>query len=204
LSEVLNEKVTSSNENGFSRRRVVAGVAWSLPVIATAIAAPAAAASPGPTPTPTVSAKLELVAGGTTFFKIGSGGSGNGNQRSGTCPSLIRITNTGTGLVTGLAVGHIKITPQTGAPVGVGLEAMPLAPFTSSAFGLGNVFTADFTYANATGIANGMPLDLPLRFNYQATNVKVTATYDVELTVTLPSPVGTLFVSAVGAVKVTF
>jgi hypothetical protein len=41
----LNEKVSSGEENGFSRRRVVAGVAWSLPVIATAIAAPAAAAS---------------------------------------------------------------------------------------------------------------------------------------------------------------
>lgn len=45
MSEVLNESVQKSEENGFSRRRVVAGVAWSLPVIATAIAAPAAAAS---------------------------------------------------------------------------------------------------------------------------------------------------------------
>ena len=49
MSEVLNADVDGKEENGFSRRRVVAGVAWSLPVIATAIAAPAAAASPGPT-----------------------------------------------------------------------------------------------------------------------------------------------------------
>jgi hypothetical protein len=45
LSEVLNTEVTSNDEGGFSRRRVVKGVAWSVPVIATAIAAPAAAAS---------------------------------------------------------------------------------------------------------------------------------------------------------------
>ena len=48
LSEVLNEKVTSSEENGFSRRRVVAGVAWSVPVILMTVAAPPASASPGP------------------------------------------------------------------------------------------------------------------------------------------------------------
>ena len=45
MSEVLHAKVTESEKHGISRRRVVAGVAWSLPVIATAIAAPAAAAS---------------------------------------------------------------------------------------------------------------------------------------------------------------
>lgn len=47
LSEILNEEL-ESKESGFSRRRVVAGVAWSLPVIATAIASPAAAASGDP------------------------------------------------------------------------------------------------------------------------------------------------------------
>lgn len=204
LSEALNETVDKSEENGFSRRRVVKGVAWSLPVLVTAIGVPPASASPGPTPAPTTSAKLELVGGGTTLFRIGSGGSGNGNQRTGVCPSLIRITNTGTGLVTGPAVGHIKITPRAGAPVGVGIEAMPLAPFTKSGFGAANMFEADFTYPNATGISSGVPLDLPLRFNYQSTNVKVAATYDVDLLVTLPSPVGTLSVSLLGAVTVNF
>ncbi|MCY1673795.1 hypothetical protein OVA06_03525 [Pseudarthrobacter sp. SL88] len=43
----MNEEL-ESKESGFSRRRVVAGVAWSLPVIATAIASPAAAASGDP------------------------------------------------------------------------------------------------------------------------------------------------------------
>ncbi|UKA65942.1 hypothetical protein LFT44_15755 [Arthrobacter sp. FW306-05-C] len=49
LSEVLNANTDEKEGSDFSRRRVVAGVAWSLPVIATAIAAPAAAASPGTT-----------------------------------------------------------------------------------------------------------------------------------------------------------
>ncbi len=49
LSEVLNEKVTSGEENGFSRRRVVKGVAWTVPVIVTAIGVPPASASPGTT-----------------------------------------------------------------------------------------------------------------------------------------------------------
>jgi hypothetical protein len=53
LSEVLNDEVTSSEEAGFSRRRVVKGVAWSVPVIVAAVGAPPASASPGPTPTPT-------------------------------------------------------------------------------------------------------------------------------------------------------
>lgn len=201
MSEILNEEL-DTQESGFSRRRVVKGVAWSLPVLVTAVGAPPASASPGPITSPTVSATLGLVSGGTTLYKIGTAGSGNGNQRTGTCPSAIRITSAGTAPVTGVAVGHIKITPRPGAPVGVGIEAMPLAPFSASGFGTGNVFEADFTYANAAGIAPGVPLDLPLRFNYQATNVKGSATYDVELRITLPSPVGTQ--SVLGVVTVTY
>ncbi len=41
MSEVLNAEVTSNDgHGGFSRRRVAKGVAWSVPVIVTAIAAP--------------------------------------------------------------------------------------------------------------------------------------------------------------------
>jgi hypothetical protein len=203
LSEILNATVDGSKETGFSRRRVIKGVAWSVPVILTTVAVPPASASPGPTQGTTVSAKLELVAGGTTLFKIGSGGNGKGNQRSGVCPSLIRITNTGTSLVTGVAAGHLVITPRAGAPVGVGIEPMPLAPFTApQGFGLVNVFEGHFTYPNTAGISAGGSLDLPLTFNYQATNVNAVATYDVDLSVTLPTPVGMLSVR--GEITVTF
>ena len=49
MSEVLKEKSSSGEENGFSRRRVVKGVAWTVPVILTTVAVPPASASPGPT-----------------------------------------------------------------------------------------------------------------------------------------------------------
>lgn len=48
LSEVLNAEVTSNEKGGFSRRRVMKGVAWTVPVIVAAVGAPPAAASPGP------------------------------------------------------------------------------------------------------------------------------------------------------------
>lgn len=48
MSEVLNEEVTSNEKGGISRRRVVKGVAWSVPVLVAAVGAPPAAASPGP------------------------------------------------------------------------------------------------------------------------------------------------------------
>jgi hypothetical protein len=52
LSEILNDQI-DSKESGFSRRRVVKGVAWSVPVILTTAAAPPASASPSPTTPPT-------------------------------------------------------------------------------------------------------------------------------------------------------
>jgi hypothetical protein len=207
LSEVLTAEATSSEEGGFSRRRVVKGVAWSVPVIVAAVGAPPASASPGPITPPTVNATLDLVGGGTKLFKVGSS-SGVGNQRSGSCPSSIRITSTGAGLVTGVAAGRITITPNVGAPAGVGIDAIQLAPFTpasftpASGFKPDNSFVADFAYPNAAGIATGAPMDLALRFNYQATNSKVTATYDVELILTLPSLAKSL--TARGSVTVDF
>ena len=47
LTEILNDEL-DTNEGGFSRRRVVKGVAWTLPVLVTAVGAPPASASPGP------------------------------------------------------------------------------------------------------------------------------------------------------------
>lgn len=81
---------------------------------------------------------------------------------------------------------------------------MALAPFSKSGFGAGNVFEADFSYPNTNGISSSSPLDLALRFNYQATNVKVTAYYDIDLLITVPSLTASLSVHAVGAVKVNF
>lgn len=83
MSEVLNADVDSQEENGFSRRRVVAGVAWSLPVIATAIAAPAAAASGS------ISITADPLTGITYSKQQGAGGT-----RKGQGPANLTIQNT--------------------------------------------------------------------------------------------------------------
>lgn len=204
MSEVLNAEIDGREEKGgISRRRVAAGVAWSVPVILTTVAAPPASASPGPTPAP-ATPTAELIAGGTTLFKVGSTGSGTGNQRSGSCPASIRISNAGGGLVTGQILFHFKVTPNAGAPVGVGIATLNGAAPSNSVFGAGNVFEADFTVANVNGISSVQPLDLALKFNYQATNSRVTAYYDVVVNVTFTSTSKTLSISAPQAVKVNF
>lgn len=74
LSEVLTPEVSNSVENtGFSRRRVVAGVAWSLPVIVTAVAAPAAAASG-------LGATAGLVGAGSAVSYVSAKGIGSGTN----------------------------------------------------------------------------------------------------------------------------
>lgn len=193
MSEVLNAEVTSSEEGGLSRRRIVKGAAWSVPVIAAAIAAPAASASGN-------TATLELVgAGAITLFRSGSTGAGNGNQRQGTGPASFRITNTGSSGLNGVINGTISIVPRAGALVGVGVQAMPQAPFTASGFLSTKAFEATFTSPNTTGIQVGAPLDVPIRFNYQTSNTAQTATYDVYWNITQP-----VVASATATVTVTF
>ncbi|WP_052259897.1 hypothetical protein [Pseudarthrobacter phenanthrenivorans] len=119
LSEVLNADVDGKEENGFSRRRVVAGVAWSLPVIATAIAAPAAAAS----------GSLSITAGpiGNINFSKQQGSAGT---RSGQGPSVLTIQNTHTTAQT-VTVGIVG-TVSTGT-VATGIAVKSLGGNTVSA-----------------------------------------------------------------------
>ncbi|MGX5714879.1 hypothetical protein [Arthrobacter sp. MAHUQ-56] len=65
LSEVLNANEDVKEKGGISRRRVAAGVAWSVPVILTTVAAPPASASPGPTPTVTATPATGSFTSGT-------------------------------------------------------------------------------------------------------------------------------------------
>jgi hypothetical protein len=119
LSEVLNAEVTSSEEGGLSRRRIVKGAAWSMPVIAAAIAAPAASASGGTT-TPTLSV-ASGVAVGISISKQQAQGAGV--LRTGQGPLNVVIRNTSGGTVTG-SIG-IVATVDTGT-VGTGLAVKTL------------------------------------------------------------------------------
>ena len=106
LTEILNDEL-DTNEGGFSRRRVVKGVAWTLPVLVTAVGAPPASASPGPTAPPS----------GTGIFTseavamVSTGGGGPHNRTGMVVPtklSLRDLTN-----VTGDVRVIVSITPQT-------------------------------------------------------------------------------------------
>ncbi|MCT9625590.1 hypothetical protein HWD94_10685 [Pseudarthrobacter equi] len=143
LSEILNEE-PESRESGFSRRRVVKGVAWSVPVIMTTVAVPPASASPGPTtppPTPEPAGTFS-----TAPQSMPTTRQGNHGRTNEVLPARLSLTNLG-GL-TGEVTVDLKIAPEPAsatAPrisfskVEVGGMQFPFAPPTS-----GNVFTAKF------------------------------------------------------------
>jgi hypothetical protein len=197
LSEVLNADVTSSEENSFSRRRVVKGVAWSLPVIATAIAAPAAAASPTP-----ISATAALVGPATpniTF--VSSTGTGTGTSRTGTGPTAFQIHNTGSA-ITGSITGTVNIKPSGTVTAGAGIQSITPAVLSSPAYTGTFEYNASFTYAGS--IASGQTLNFPIAFQYQrVTPLPANKTFTYTLTITLRLPDGTDRVMT-GTVTVTY
>lgn len=186
LSEVLNAEVDSQEENGFSRRRVVAGVAWSLPVIATAIAAPAAAASPTP-----FSATAMLVSGvAPQYSKIGGGGT----KYSGTAPATLRLKNTGTSSFTGTVSVTIKLAPVGTVLVGIGIESLSPATTSAPVSFAQHASSASFSYTGT--IAAGQTLDFSILYNYETVNPKPSAvTYSFVMTTSVvmtPNAGGTL------------
>lgn len=179
LSEVLNEKVTSGEENGFSRRRVVKGVAWSLPVIATAIAAPAAAASG-------ISVAAEWVYGAAPTF-VSSGGTGSGTDRSGTGPAAFRILATG-GAFAGPISGTINITPIGTVDAGIGVHSISQVAPTSPSYSALHGYSASFT--SSVNIASGQAANFPLAFQYETVNPapKKATQYSYSILITLRLP----------------
>lgn len=173
MSEVLNADVDGKEENGFSRRRVVAGVAWSLPVIATAIAAPAAAASPGP-----ISATATLVTGAAPqYSKIGGGGT----KYSGTAPATLRLKNTGTSSFTGTVSVTITLAPVGTVLVGIGVESLSPATTSAPVSFAQHTSTTSFSYTGT--IAAAQTLDFSILYNYETVNPKPSAvTYSYVLT----------------------
>ncbi|MHC6593436.1 hypothetical protein [Arthrobacter sp. C152] len=185
MSEVLNADIDAKEESGVSRRRVVAGVAWSVPVIATAIAAPAAAASG-------ISATASLVAPGSSISFVSSTGTGTGTNHTGTGPTGFQIYNSGSA-VTGSITGTINIKPTGTVTAGAGIQSLtpgtltPANPAYSATF----EYNATFTYAG--GLTSGQTLSFPLSFQYQRLTGSSPSktTYNYTLTITLRLPDGT-------------
>ena len=182
LSEVLNADVDGKEENGFSRRRVVAGVAWSLPVIATAIAAPAAAAS--------ASLSTQWVHGAASITFVNSGGTGSGTNRSGTGPTAFRILSAGSA-TNGAISGTITLTPIGTVDAGIGIQSVAQTAPSSPTYGTSHSYTGSFT--STVNIQSGQSADVPIAFQYENVNPapKKSTKYSYSLLMTLRLPNGT-------------
>lgn len=183
MSEVLNADVDGKEETGFSRRRVVAGVAWSLPVIATAIAAPAAAASP----TPINVTATWLNGAAPQYSKIGGGGT----KYSGTAPATLSLKNTGTSSFTGTVSVTITLAPVGTVLVGIGVES--LTPATTSAPVSFSQHTSNTSFTYTGTIGAGQTLNFSILYNYESINPKPSAvaySFVMTTTVVLTANVG--------------
>lgn len=193
MSEILLEEVIA-NESGVSRRRVVAGVAWSLPVIATAIAAPAAAASG-------ISATAQMAGLGSAITLVSSTGTGSGTNRTGTGPTAFQITNAGSAL-TGVVTGTVNIRPVGTVSAGVGIQSITSATLAAPAYTATHEFNATFTYAGGAG--SGQTLNFPIAFQYERVSPAPSGqilSYALTITLRLPDNTDR---TIVGTVTVTY
>jgi hypothetical protein len=136
---MLNEEI-ESKESGFSRRRVVKGVAWTVPVILTTAAAPPASASPGTT--------------AISFPDAGVAISYSQGGRRGTGITTVHITG-----AAGSISGSVIIAPVGTVHARIGIQPTASSGFEISAFD-GNTSTTTFV---ATAVA-GKALDIPVSF----------------------------------------
>lgn len=170
MSEVLNAEVTSSEEAGFSRRRVVKGVAWSVPVIVTAIAAPAAAASPVPT---TLSiAFAEAVPNTISIAKD----KGSGLVRTGQGPSKLIVQN-----ASGTVSGTISIA-ATGSVDGrawVGVKNLTNGTLGTASLGAAHTSTISYT------LTGSQSAEHPITFYYVDDTKPGPVAGDITFTVTV-------------------
>lgn len=107
LSEILNEEL-ESKESGFSRRRVVKGVVWTVPVLVTAVGAPPASASPGPVVTPPPTPATGSISTGTQ--NVTSTVSSAHNRTGVTVPAALSLKNLSN------VTGEVRVVMTISAP----------------------------------------------------------------------------------------
>jgi hypothetical protein len=181
LSEVLNAEINASEmKGGPSRRRVVAGVAWSLPVIITAVAAPAAAASG-------LSVTAGLVGTGSAVTYLPSGGTGAGTNRNGSGPTALQLQNKGAAVNSPIS-GTINIAPVGTVAAGAGVQSITPAAMASSSYSASHAYNGSFTYT--AGIPSGQTVNFPIQFQFESVNPSPkkgdVLSYTLTITVTLP------------------
>jgi len=171
LSEVMNAEVTNGEEGrSFSRRRVVKGVAWSVPVIVTAIAAPAAAASPA-----AVAASVTLGAVGATTA------AGDAGVLAVQAPTTFDIqtgsANTGTSVSYTITIEAVKANQKAF------MEIVSASPGTGSSVKGQKLTTFTGTVSTSTG---NQAIHVVLAgYRYSGARTSGTYTYTITLTVTV-------------------
>ncbi|MDQ0000060.1 hypothetical protein [Pseudarthrobacter sulfonivorans] len=194
MSEVLNAEVRGSEAGGISRRRVVKGVAWSVPVIVTAIAAPAAAASPPPT-TGKIEVLWDIDANqGVTFVRLGHQARPDMN-RPGTGPKAFYFRNT-TAAGSGAILGSITVTPKSAGSALAGIDTFGTVSLTNKKVTSG-VFSADFSLTS--GVATGSMVRFPVGFYYDGS--PQIAAREFTVTVSFTSPTGLEILSPTTTLK---
>lgn len=147
---------------GLGRRSIVKGAAWSLPVIAAAIAAPAASAS-----APSAVVAFSANATGLPWTQL----NGGGKAVAGAGPVNFAIQN-GAGAITGPVSGTITISPNNpSAPIakGLGVKAITnglnIVHTASANAGMANTIVT--TFSLTAGIGSSSYLAVPITFGIE-------------------------------------
>lgn len=135
----MNIDVTGNEKREFSRRRVVKGVAWSVPVLVAAVGAPPAAASPGPVTPPAFT-----VASGPLGMVDIPKQQGSGNLRRGQVPAYLVLENNTGGTLTG-TIGITSTVNSGTARLGLAVRTLENAAVGTTSFDANYVSTATFS-----------------------------------------------------------
>lgn len=181
LSEILNEEL-ESKESGFSRRRVVKGVAWTVPVLVTAVGAPPASASPG---------KYEVLldyATGRAVDYVQLEKPGNSGQfHRGLGPTGFHIKNS-SGIASGPISGTIRISSTDTSNPLVGVSSFTGGTLSNTSAPTVASFSTDFKLE--AGVANGATVSFPISFYYTGGNKSAGSGKQFNLSITFTSPAG--------------
>jgi len=188
LSEILNEEL-ESKESGYSRRRVVKGVAWTLPVIMATVAVPPASASTGRYEALLDYANLQAA----TFVQLEKP-SNSGQYRPGLAPTGFHLKNS-SGLSSGPITGTITISSTNTADPRVGISALPGAVLTNTSLPTAASFSTKFRVE--AGISNGATISFPLSFYYTGGSKSTGSGKQFNLTVSFDSPAGLLSLATI-------
>lgn len=183
MSEVLSAEVDGREEKGISRRRVVKGVAWSVPVIMTTVAVPPASASPGKYEALLDYANLQAA----TFVQFDKP-TNSGQYRSGLGPTGFHLKNS-SGLSSGPVKGSISISSTNTADPSVGVYSFSGGTLSMASTAPGK-YTANFELQS--GVANGTTAQFSLGFYYTGGSKTAGVGKKFDLTVSFTSPTGLL------------